>query len=43
MLKNLIEILYSTDAEGYPLPAHVKIARMQNLVEKSKQQQTTNK
>lgn len=33
MLQKLINILYSTDAQGYPLPPHVKIARMQALWE----------
>lgn len=38
MLQKLINILYSTDAQGYPLPPHTKIARMQALWESAQAQ-----
>lgn len=36
ILNKLIEIIYSTDADGYPLQAHKKIARLQIFLEKTK-------
>lgn len=33
-IKQAIEIIYATDEGGYPLPAHMKIARLQILTDK---------
>lgn len=34
IIKNLTDLIYATDEQGYPLPAHVKIARLQIFIEK---------
>lgn len=35
LLNKIIEIVYSTDQNGYPLRPHTKIARLQILLEKN--------
>ena len=33
ILNKLVDIIYSTDSDGYPLQAHTKIARLQIFLE----------
>lgn len=38
-IKQVFEIIFSCDDQGYPLPPHSKLARVQILAEKYQQQQ----
>lgn len=38
-VKQAIEIIKSTDADGYPLASHTKIARLRILLEKYENEQ----
>ena len=37
-IKQALELIYATDDEGFPLQAHTKIARLQILADKYKQE-----
>lgn len=35
-IKQLLKMIFETDADGYPLPAHTKIAKLQIFADKYK-------
>lgn len=35
-IENAINLIFATDGDGYPLPSHQKIAKLQILTEKYK-------